>query len=193
MVLFRALPASRLDRYLNTMLRISKLTDYATVVLGALAAGAGAPHSAAQLADGTGIALPTVSKVLKALLRGGLVSSTRGIHGGYQLSRASAQISAADIIDAIEGPVGLTECATHPGSCDLEASCRSGNAWQKVNIAVRRALQDVTLPELTGLSPDATAANPGVRAVTNQQSSAELAAALRAGTLRARPIGSSTP
>jgi FeS assembly SUF system regulator len=175
------------------MLRISKLTDYATVVLGALAAEAGTAKSAAQLAADTRIALPTVSKVLKALLRGGLVGSTRGSHGGYQLSRPAALISAADIIDALEGPVGLTECTTHPGSCDRESSCRSGDAWQKVNVAVRRALQDVTLPELTGLSPEPAMANPSVRAATNSQSSAELAAALRAGTLRARPIGSSTP
>lgn len=175
------------------MLRISKLTDYATVVLGALAAEATPSHSAAQLAEATGVALPTVSKVLKALLRGGLVCSTRGAHGGYRLSRPADRISAADIIDAIEGPVALTECATHPGSCDLEHTCRSGTAWQKVNVAVRRALQDVSLPELTGRDSPPGSANPAVRAVTNTQTPAELAAALRAGTLRARPTGSSTP
>jgi FeS assembly SUF system regulator len=103
------------------MLRISKLTDYATVVLGALAEDAAAPHSAAQLADATHIALPTVSKVLKALQRGGLVASTRGARGGYQLSRPAAHISAVDVIDAMEGPVGLTECATHPGSTPCAA------------------------------------------------------------------------
>ena len=165
------------------MLRISKLTDYATVVLGVLAEDAAAPHSAAQLAEATHIALPTVSKVLKALQRGGLVASTRGARGGYQLSRPAAHISAVDVIDAMEGPVGLTECATHPGSCDLEHTCRSGDAWQRVNLAVRRALQDVSLLELTGRTPTGEA-----RAVTAGQTAAEFAAALRAGTLRARTI-----
>lgn len=165
------------------MLRISKLTDYATVVLGALARNAVASHSAAQLAEATGIALPTVSKVLKALHRGGLVASTRGARGGYQLSRPAAAISAVDIIDAMEGPVGLTECATQPGSCGLEHTCQSGDAWQRVNLAVRRALQEVSLPELTGQHTASEA-----RAATASQSPAEFAAALRAGTLRARTI-----
>ncbi len=165
------------------MLRISKLTDYATVVLGVLAEDAASSHSAAQLAEASRIALPTVSKVLKALHRGGLVTSIRGARGGYQLTRPAADISAVDVIDAMEGPVGLTECATHPGSCGLEHTCRSGDAWQRVNLAVRRALQEVSLLELTG---QATAHE--ARAATASQSAADFAAALRAGTLRARTI-----
>lgn len=170
------------------MLRISKLTDYATVVLGVLAQDASVSHSAAQLAEATRIALPTVSKVLKALQRGGLVASIRGVRGGYQLARAAADISAVDVIDAMEGPVGLTECTTHPGSCDLEHTCRSGDAWQKINLTVRRALQEVSLLELTGQSKVGES-----RAATAKQSAAEFAAALRAGTLRARAIEGSAP
>jgi FeS assembly SUF system regulator len=154
------------------MLRISKLTDYATVVLAVLAEDPSQPHSAAMLAERSRVALPTVSKVLKELQRGGLVASTRGARGGYQLSRPPAEISAVDIIDAIEGPVGLTECSTHPGQCDLEHTCVTGNAWQRVNNAIRQALQDVTLTELLGAQVQAARAP------------LDLAAALRAGTLR---------
>ena len=111
-------------------------------------------------------------KVLKELQRAGLVASTRGAHGGYALARPAAAISAADIIDAVEGPVGLTECATHPGQCDLESSCRVGRSWQRVNVAIHRALGDVTLTQLTARDaaampvPDLTislGARPGVR------------------------------
>ncbi|MGA0001907.1 MAG: SUF system Fe-S cluster assembly regulator [Steroidobacteraceae bacterium] len=101
------------------MLRISKLTDYATVLLAALSAQPQALHSASGLADRTGIGAATVSKLLKELHRAGLVSSTRGARGGYQLARPPAHISAAEIIDAVEGPVALTECAIHGGHCEL--------------------------------------------------------------------------
>ncbi|MBS0395295.1 MAG: SUF system Fe-S cluster assembly regulator [Proteobacteria bacterium] len=132
------------------MLRISKMTDYATVILAQLAGDEACRRTAVELAELTRIGLPTVSKVLKGLQRAGLVASTRGAHGGYALARAADSISAADIIDAVEGPVGLTECATHPGQCDLEPSCRVGRSWQRVNVAIRRALGDVTLTQLTG-------------------------------------------
>jgi FeS assembly SUF system regulator len=131
------------------MLRISKLTDYATVLLAHLAEEGVGMRTAVELAEGSGIGLPTVSKVLKELQRAGLVTSTRGARGGYTLGRAAADISAADIIDAVEGPVGLTECATHPGQCGLEPSCRVGRSWQRVNIAIHRALTDVKLTHLT--------------------------------------------
>jgi len=90
------------------MLRMSRLTDYATVLLAALAGEPGRVQTAASLAEQTRIAAPTVCKLLKQLQRAGLVTSTRGLHGGYQLSRPAAQISAAAIIDALEGPVALT-------------------------------------------------------------------------------------
>jgi FeS assembly SUF system regulator len=137
------------------MLRISKLTDYATVLLAQLSDGdaKGTPRTAVALAERTHIGVATVSKVLKELQRGGLVRSTRGAHGGYALNRPATAISAADIIDAVEGPVGLTECATHPGQCDLEPSCRVGHAWQRVHRAIRGTLQDISLAELIGQTP----------------------------------------
>lgn len=132
------------------MLRISKLTDYATVILGVMARGPSSLLSAAEIAERTRIGLPTVSKLLKELQRAGLVSSARGSRGGYQLAREPAAISAAAIIDAVEGPVALTECAAHGSHCEIEASCGVGGAWQRVNAAIRHALDDVNLNQLIG-------------------------------------------
>jgi FeS assembly SUF system regulator len=98
------------------MLRISRLTDYATVVLATLAEQPERVQTATSLAEQTRIAAPTVSKLLKQLQRANLVTSTRGLHGGYQLARPAAQISAAAILDALEGPMALTDCAAGPGS-----------------------------------------------------------------------------
>src|SRR5215472_15717937 len=108
------------------MLRISKLTDYATLILAHLADDAGGVHTAVALAERSHVGVATVSKVLKELQRAGLVISTRGAHGGYALARPASTISAADIIDSVEGPVALTECVSHPGQCGLESSCRVG-------------------------------------------------------------------
>ena len=138
------------------MLRISRLTDYATVLLAALAGEPERVRTATALAEETHIAAPTVSKLLKQLQRAGLVTSTRGLHGGYQLSRPAAQISAAAILDALEGPVALTDCAAGQGNCEIEESCRVSRVWQRLNLAMRRALYDVSLAQLAGL--DATPA-----------------------------------
>jgi FeS assembly SUF system regulator len=130
------------------MLRMSKLTDYGTLVLAQLASGSGGLSSAGQVADATHIAQPTVSKLLKSLTRAGLVVSGRGAQGGYALSRAPELISAADIIDALEGPVAITECSSSNGSCDIEEFCRVGRAWQRINRSIRHALKDVSLADL---------------------------------------------
>lgn len=130
------------------MLRISKLTDYGTVLLAFLAEHQETVRSAADVAQATGIAVPTVSKLLKSLARAGLVTSTRGSAGGYRLARPPQQISAADVIDALEGPVSITECSASDGDCEHEGICSVGGAWQRVNVAIRRALQDVTLNDL---------------------------------------------
>lgn len=130
------------------MLRLSKLTDYGTVVLATLAEAPEEMLSAADVAGRTGIAPPTVSKLLKLLTRGRLVSSTRGAHGGYSLARDPEKISAVQIIDAIEGPVALTECSGNHSQCDLEGHCAVGTNWQRINLAIRDALRGVTLAEL---------------------------------------------
>jgi FeS assembly SUF system regulator len=131
------------------VLRISKLTDYGTVVLAHLASGNGQVCSAAEVGEATGIAVPTVRKLLKSLARAGLVTSTRGASGGYQLARPAYEISAASVIDALEGPVSITECSATDSNCDYEDVCNVGNAWQNINVAIRRALEDVNLIDLT--------------------------------------------
>jgi FeS assembly SUF system regulator len=133
------------------MLRISRLTDYATVVLATLAGEPQRVQTAASLAEQTHIAAPTVSKLLKQLQRAGLVPSTRGLHGGYQLARPAAHISAAAILDALEGPVALTDCSVGHGQCEIEESCRVGRVWQRLNLAIRRSLYEVSLAQLAGL------------------------------------------
>lgn len=130
------------------MLRISKLTDYGTVLLAHLAANQPQVCSAADAASATGIASPTVSKLLKSLAKAGLVTSTRGANGGYELARSPKAISAADVIDALEGPVSITECSSSQSLCEHEDICSVGSAWQRINVAIRHALDDVTLSDL---------------------------------------------
>lgn len=130
------------------MLRISRLTDYGTLVLANLPSDEGQLLSAADVAATTGIALPTVSKLLKSLAKAKIVTSARGSQGGYRLSRDAAQISAASIIDALEGPVSITECSASDSQCDFESVCNVGNAWQRINVAIRRALEDINLTDL---------------------------------------------
>ena len=130
------------------MLRISKLTDYGTVVLAHLATEPARVCSAADVAQATGIALPTVSKLLKSLGRAQLVTSRRGANGGYQLARDPRDISAASVIDALEGPVSITECSASDSHCDYESVCNVGSAWQRINVAIRRALEDISLTDL---------------------------------------------
>lgn len=134
------------------MLRISRMTDYGTMILVHLASH-GASHarsvcSANHVAGETRLGLPTVQKLLKLLARGDLVRSVRGPEGGYVLSRPAEQISAAQILDALEGPLSLTECSTSDSHCELEDGCPVGGAWQKINRAIRSALDDVSLSDL---------------------------------------------
>ena len=115
------------------MLRISRLTDYC---------------SASDVAAETHVALPTVQKLLKVMARSGLVDSVRGADGGYQLTRAPESISAAEILDILEGPVAITECSTEASRCELESLCQVGSAWQRINTAIRGALEDISLADL---------------------------------------------
>ncbi len=133
------------------MLRMGKLTDYATVVLASLAQEPGRHRAAAELADCTRLNRPTVSKVLKGLQRSGLVISSRGAQGGYRLARRPEEITATQILDVFEGPIAITECSGMASRCGIERQCRVGGGWQRVNAAIRRALDDVTLFQLAGL------------------------------------------
>jgi FeS assembly SUF system regulator len=139
---------------------MGKLTDYATVVLANLAQEPTRHRAAAELAERTRLTRPTVSKVLKGLQRAGLVISSRGAQGGYRLARAPVDITAAQILDVFEGPIAITECSSASSQCGIERLCRVGGAWQRINAAIRRALEDVTLQQLAGLDvPPGRAAN----------------------------------
>lgn len=136
------------------MLRLSKLTDYGTVLMTALARHPSEQRSAAELAENTHIAAPTVRKLLKRLTHAGLVESSRGAQGGYRLARAPERISVADVIAALEGPLGLTECAVHNGRCGIESDCSLRGNWRIINRAIRDALSGVSLAEMTAPSAD---------------------------------------
>ncbi|CAL1241559.1 SUF system Fe-S cluster assembly regulator [Candidatus Methylocalor cossyra] len=130
------------------MLRIGKLTDYAIVILGHMARRPGQIYAAADLAQWTGVAATTVSKVLKALTRAEVLTSTRGVKGGYQLARPPDQTSVASIIYALEGPIALTECELEHDSCQKSSSCRIRSNWTVINRAIRAALESVTLADM---------------------------------------------
>ena len=137
------------------MLRMSRLTDYGILLLAHLASSrATDPHAgseqrnARELSEETGLPGPAVSKLLKRLAREGFLESQRGTKGGYALARTPEEISVAAVIDALEGPIALTECSAHPGSCDREAHCQVRAPWQRINLAVRRTLEQIYLADL---------------------------------------------
>jgi FeS assembly SUF system regulator len=130
------------------MLRITKLTDYATVVLCTLAEAPARVHNAAELAERARLELPTVSKVLKPLAHAGLVTSFRGASGGYRLSRPPAQIQLIEIVEAIEGKLGLTECSGEHSSCEHEPHCGTRGHWHRVNEVIADALRGVSLADM---------------------------------------------
>ncbi len=131
------------------MLRISKIIDYGTLVLTYMARHPARMFSAADLACTLGLGQPTVSKVLKLLAQHDLVLSSRGAHGGYRLSRPAADISLAQVIDALEDqPFGLTECTAMPGACSVEAGCHIRVNWQRINDSVRRTLEEVSVADM---------------------------------------------
>jgi FeS assembly SUF system regulator len=130
------------------MLRLSKLTDYGTVAMAHIAREPDRIHAAAELAAAIGVAVPTVSKILKMLTWGNLLQSVRGPKGGYMLSRPAGEISIAEVIDAMEGPIGVTECSAIVGLCSQEGSCSVRTSWQGINRVIRNALDGVTLADL---------------------------------------------
>jgi len=141
------------------MLRISKLTDYGTVVLAQMAGKPDAVHTANELACATRVALPTVSKLLKFFSRAGLVSSQRGARGGYRLARAPELITAVQIIDAVEGPVAITQCSLGHDVCGIQPVCGVGHNWQRISFTIREALKPMTLAQLARPAAAITAAS----------------------------------
>ncbi len=131
------------------MFRISRLTDYGIVIMAHLAeCEDDDSHNARELAGDTQLPAPVVSKILKSLTRAGLLISQRGSKGGYSLARTPEEISVVEMITALEGPVGITECTIQPGACAQESSCQVRDPWQRINSAVRAALERITLADL---------------------------------------------
>jgi FeS assembly SUF system regulator len=130
------------------MLRVSKMADYGTVIMTAIARDPDHVHSATSLAATTGVAAPTVCKLLKMLSHGGLVVSLRGANGGYLLPRPPERITLADVIAAVDGPLGMTECSTAPGLCLQEAECAIRANWQKISMVIYDALRQITLADM---------------------------------------------
>ena len=150
------------------MLRLNRLTDYAIVVLGVLAYRRGDVMPTAQLATLTGLNQPTVAKVAKRLQGAGLLETRRGASGGYRLLAAPQDISLVDIVEAVEGPIAVNGCvdgAQDP--CAVINCCFMSNHWNKVNGAVRSALEDVSLADLVD---PAALVTPRVHTTTSSSS-----------------------
>lgn len=136
------------------MLKLSKMTDYGTVIMTAMICEPQRSRSATEIAAATHVPAPTVSKILKLLAHGGLVVSSRGARGGYMLVRPPAQISMADIIEAMDGKGARSgrgereTCTVTPGLCGADPVCVVRSNWQRINRAVLGALRNITLDQM---------------------------------------------
>ncbi|MEM7409874.1 MAG: SUF system Fe-S cluster assembly regulator [Myxococcota bacterium] len=132
------------------MLRLGRLTDYGIVLMAHLASAGEGPRNARELATETQLPLPAVSKLLKTLTREGLLTSSRGVKGGYQLAKRASEIRVTQMIEALEGPIALTDCTLHEGACAQEARCHVRSPWQQINRAIHDALSCISLADLAG-------------------------------------------
>ncbi|MBZ0087026.1 MAG: SUF system Fe-S cluster assembly regulator [Thermomonas sp.] len=135
------------------MLRVTKLTDYATVVLTVLAARPGAVLSAPELAERSGLEQPTVAKLLKPLAAAGLVQGFRGASGGYRLAKPADAITLIEVVEAMEGPLSMTECSAAAGHCGIEHICGVRSNWRRINDVVIEALRGVSLAQMLAPAP----------------------------------------
>ena len=131
------------------MLKITRLSDYAVAVLGQLASSNCDVQTAKELAERTGLPQAAVGKILKSLARSKLVASHRGVQGGYRLAREASRVSVADVIEAVEGPVALTDCGgeTSP-ACEFTGQCSVQANWLRINQVVRRALANISVEDM---------------------------------------------
>ena len=136
------------------MMRLSRLADFAVVLMTHVAQHHERVHTASQAAVATQLPTPTVAKVLARLCRGGLLTSIRGVKGGYRLARPAAEISVGAIVSALDGPIALTQCIKlGPGRCEVEAVCPSRVGLLHINVAVHKALDDVSLADIAAPAP----------------------------------------
>jgi len=142
------------------LIRLSKLADYGIVIMTQLAREQGHDdgglRSAHWLAESTSVPQPMASKILQLLSQADLVTSVRGAYGGYTLSDDAGNISVAQIIEALDGPIALTDCVDDTsGTCGIELLCPARTNWQRINAAIRDALDGISLDEMTGQIPEA--------------------------------------
>lgn len=130
------------------MLRISKLADYATLIMSQLAKNVDILHSASHLAKDLHLTLPVVSKILKILCQAGLISSVRGVEGGYRLARSAMEINLAQVVSAIEGDFSVTECCSQRTACALDTTCGTKNNWKVINNVIYTTLAKLTLADM---------------------------------------------
>ena len=131
------------------MIRITRQTDYGILLLSQMARHPLAEvHTAKNAAQQSRISLPMASKILKALAKAGLLVSQRGVKGGYRLAASAEHISIGDVIKALEGPIGMTECSFNPGACEQEGSCPVQSNWLRISLAMRDALNRIPLSDM---------------------------------------------
>jgi len=133
------------------MIRITKEADYGIMLLAHLAERpAGQVHAAREISRWSGLSLPMVSKILRALAQGGIVTSHRGVSGGYSLDRSPEQTSVAQVIRALDGPISIVQCGVEPGACDQEPVCPTRSNWARISLEVERALERVPISDMVG-------------------------------------------
>jgi FeS assembly SUF system regulator len=130
------------------MIILSKLADYGVIVATHLASDPERQANAAAIAGATRLPQATVAKLLKALAHAGLVTATRGAAGGYRLARRPAEISVAEVVAAIDGDIGMTQCSVHDAECERTTYCLTRPHWAAINRAVGTALAAVSLDDM---------------------------------------------
>ena len=151
------------------MIKLSRMADYGVILMVQLARMPEQVTTAADLAEATALPAPSVSKLLKQLSRSGLLDSHRGTKGGYAIARPSTEITVADIVSAVEGPIALTECMTTQGAvCEIEALCPTRTNWRHINNALVEALDNVSLADMAKpvFNPSSVKQTPAVAGVT---------------------------
>jgi len=145
------------------MIRLTNLADYGVVLMCHMAGAPKNLYSAVYLSKDTGIPVPTVSKIMGALSKAGLLTSHRGLKGGFRLERAPEDISVANVIEAVDGPIALTNCIEHaPGDCCYESVCSMKPHWQVINTVIRKGLDSITLDEIASPAPAIASLDPVV-------------------------------
>jgi len=131
------------------MIKLSKMTDYGVVIMSEMARIENRVMTAPDLSLYTGLTVPTAAKILRILAKNNLLASIRGAHGGYRLDRKPAQISIAEIVRVLEGPVAVTSCVDDShDDCSVEQCCPMRGGWEKINRAINAAMEDVTLADM---------------------------------------------